>query len=211
MLARLLRLLPLDTVEGYEHPELVAEIFAKTVSAKPVGDWPAIRGTETVLDFGGACGIHYKLALTEQPMIRWAVVETAAMVQEASKLATERLRFFDNVQSAVDWLGHVDLVHSSGALQYAPQPLETAKRLANIGAPRMEWRRLFLSDLPVREMQRSMMIENGPAFRFSTKAVVYERQSLSRKEFEELHSNYRVEASGSDWFDFVRRPRRDRA
>lgn len=204
MLARILRLLPATTIEGYEHPELVSEIFAKTAAAEPTGEWPEIRGVETVLDFGGACGIHYKLARREVPAIRWAVVETPAMVRQASQLATDNLRFFDTISAAAAWLGAVDLVHSSGALQYTPAPLDVVHELAGIGAARINWKRLFLSEEPISERQRSMLIENGPSFRFSTKAVVYERKSLSRLEFESAHRGYRVEASGPDWFDFVR-------
>lgn len=204
MLARILRLLPASTIEGYEHPELVSEIFAKTAAAEPTGEWPEIRGVDSVLDFGGACGIHYKLARCEAPAIRWAVVETPAMVRQASQLATSNLRFFETVSAAAAWLGAVDLVHSSGALQYTPAPLNVVRELASVGAARIHWKRLFLSEEPISERQRSMLIENGPSFRFSTKAVVYERKSLSRSEFQEAHRGYRVEASGPDWFDFVR-------
>lgn len=204
MLARILRLLPTPTIEGYEHPELVSEIFKKTLAAEPAESWPEIRGTETVLDFGGACGIHYKAARREVPNIRWAVVETPAMVREGSKIATDQLRFFESIDEAAAWLGHIDLIHSSGALQYTPSPMETVEKLASVGAAKMQWRRLFLSDRPISEHQRSMLIENGPSFRFSTKAVVYERKSLARGEFQDAHRGYRVEASGPDWFDFVR-------
>jgi putative methyltransferase (TIGR04325 family) len=204
MLARILRLLPTPTIEGYEHPELVSEIFKKTLAAEPAESWPEIRGTKSVLDFGGACGIHYKAAHREAPNIRWAVVETPAMVREASKLATDHLHFFESIEAAAAWLGDVDLIYSSGALQYTPSPIETVERLAGIGAAKMQWRRLFLSDHGISERQRSMMIENGPSFRFSTKAVVYERKSLSRLEFESAHRGYRIEAGGPDWFDFVR-------
>lgn len=204
MLARLLRLIPSKPLEGYENPELVSEIYKKTLAAEPTESWPEIRGTNTVIDFGGACGIHYKAARREAPLIRWAVVETPAMVREASNLSTDQLKFFDSIDAAAAWLGHVDLIYSSGALQYTSSPMETVEKLAHVGATKIQWRRLFLSDRQISEHQRSMLIENGPSFRFSTKAVVYERKSLSRVEFENAHRGYRVEASGPDWFDFVR-------
>lgn len=208
MLARLLRLLASRTIEGYEHPELVSEIFEKTVAAEPQGEWPEIRGTETVLDFGGACGIHYKLALREAPFIRWGVVETPAMVRQASQLETDRLRFFETIEAAAAWLGTINLMHSNGAVQYTPSPIETVQRLVDIGAARMQWRRLFFSDRPLAERQRSMLVENGPRVegrvRISTKAVAYDRKSFSRSEFEAAHAGYRAESSGPDWFSFVR-------
>ncbi|MFT4121270.1 hypothetical protein [Bradyrhizobium sp.] len=209
MLTRLLRMLPSSTIEGYEHPELVSEIFAKTVAAEPAGEWPEVRGAETVLDFGGACGIHYKLARREAPLIRWAVVETPAMVRQAAQLETDRLRFFETVEAAASWLGTIDLMHSNGAVQYTAKPSETVRQLAGVGATRMHWKRLFFSDQPIAERQRSMLIENGPRtdgrrLRFTTKAVSYDRKSLSRAEFEAAHSGYRAEASGPDWFNFVK-------
>ncbi|AWM02527.1 hypothetical protein [Bradyrhizobium amphicarpaeae] len=210
MLARILRLLPTSTIEGYEHPDLVSEIYAKTVAAEPTGEWPEIRNTETVLDFGGACGIHYKLARREAPLVRWAVVETPAMVRQAAQLETDHLRFFETIEAAASWLGTIDLIHSNGAVQYTPNPIEMVRQLAGVGAPRMQWKRLFFSDQPLAERQRSMLIENGPRamgrVRFSTKAVTYDRKSFSRSEFEAAHVGYRVESSGSDWSDFVREP-----
>lgn len=204
-------MLPSSTIEGYEHPELVSEIFAKTVATDPTGEWPEIRGTGSVLDFGGACGIHYKLARREVPLIRWAVVETPAMVQQAMQLETDRLRFFTNIGAARSWLGTVDLMHSNGAVQYTADPTETVLQLVNVGAARMQWRRLFFSEHPVAEHQRSMLIENGPRtggqrLRLTTKAVSYERKSLSRSEFEAAHSGYHIAASGDDWCDFVKAP-----
>lgn len=208
MLARILRLLPTSTIEGYEHPDLVSEIFAKTVAAEPVGEWPEIRDINTVLDFGGACGIHYKLARREAPFVRWAVVETPAMVRQAAQLETDYLRFFETIDAATLWLGTIDLMHSNGAVQYTSNPIVVVRQLAGVGAARMQWNRLFFSDQPRAERQRSLLIENGPQaerrVRLSTKAVAYERKSISRLEFEAAHADYRTEASGLDWFTFVK-------
>jgi hypothetical protein len=76
--ARLLRR-PRETLDGYEQPELVEVIFQKTKAYKPDSDWPEMAGVSSVLDFGGGCGIHYKQA--NLPDVRWAVVETPAMVE----------------------------------------------------------------------------------------------------------------------------------
>lgn len=48
----------------------------------------------------------------------WAVVETPAMTARASELATDRLRFFTDIDGAAEWLGYVDVMHSNCALQY---------------------------------------------------------------------------------------------
>jgi hypothetical protein len=56
----LLRMISSETIVGYEHPELVDLVFRKTVAYEPKGKWSEIDGANTVLDFGGGCGIHYK-------------------------------------------------------------------------------------------------------------------------------------------------------
>src|SRR5436190_21397150 len=87
---------PREVIEGYEHDQLVETIFQKTKAYKPEGGWPLMAGASAVLDFGGGCGLHYKLAQLQSPNVRWAVVETPAMVRRASELVTDRLRFFSN-------------------------------------------------------------------------------------------------------------------
>ena len=67
-----------EIIEGYEHADLVETIFQKTVAYEPQGNWPLMAGVRSVLDFGGGCGLHYKLARRRSPDIRWAVVEAPA-------------------------------------------------------------------------------------------------------------------------------------
>jgi putative methyltransferase (TIGR04325 family) len=66
----------------------------------------AISG-DGVLDFGGAAGVHYfyaQRAFPDRPF-RWAVVERPEMIEAAAGLASERLRFFSTIESAIAWLG----------------------------------------------------------------------------------------------------------
>src|SRR4051812_16436930 len=89
---------PSGKLEGYENAELADVIFRKTLAYDPSKeDWPDMVGATTVLDFGGSCGAHYKEAIHHAPDVRWAVVETPAMVHRASEVATERLRFFASI------------------------------------------------------------------------------------------------------------------
>jgi len=60
---------PSETIDGYEQPDLVDVIFRKTLAYKPAGEWQEIAGARTVLDFGGACGRHYKDA--NSALVRW--------------------------------------------------------------------------------------------------------------------------------------------
>ena len=94
---------PREVVQGYENPELVETIFLKTINYNPDSDWPLVAGINTVLDFGGGAGLHYKVARRQCPDIRWAVVETPAMVRRAKELGTDRLMFFERIDQAADW------------------------------------------------------------------------------------------------------------
>jgi hypothetical protein len=53
---------PSETLAGYHEPELVEVIFQKTKAYDPRGNWPEMADVSSVLDFGGGCGLHYKLA-----------------------------------------------------------------------------------------------------------------------------------------------------
>ena len=192
---------PSETLDGYEHPELVDVIFRKTLSFNPRDDWPEMRGVATVLDFGGGAGRHYKQANSET--VRWAVVETAAMVDRAKVLATDRLQFFTDVSSAVGWLGSVEVMHSDGAVQYTPDPLETVRILCNIGAKKMVWHRVLFSDDPHAEMQSSYLGDNGPGSLSVTEKIVrYKRTAINRAAFLAAREAYSLDDSGEDWFRF---------
>jgi len=201
---------PAEKIHGYEDAELVNVIFKKTLAYDPPREeWPDVLRATTVLDFGGACGAHYKEALHHVPDVRWAVVETPAMVGKASEIATDRLRFFTTVAQASAWLGPVDLMHSSGALQFAPEPETLLTELCGLGAKRMHWRRLVLSrDQVIREMQSSFLTDNGPGGikGVQEKRVEYERIRVPENVFLDAHAGrYRLVERGEDWFRFTLR------
>lgn len=195
---------PSETLEGYEQPELVDVIFRKTVAYSPVIDWPEMRGVSSVLDFGGGCGLHYKQARSHS--VRWAVVETAAMVERAKELATERLQFFTKISAAAAWLGRIDVMHSDGAIQYTPDPALTVAALCGIGAKQMLWRRVYFSDNPGTEVQSSYLSDNGPGtIEAEEKIVRCNRTSISASIFLSAHENYRMVDRGPDWLRFTAR------
>jgi putative methyltransferase (TIGR04325 family) len=210
-LARLRRRLfpPKEIIEGYDQPELVELIFKKSQAYEPEqADWPLIAGVSTVLDFGGAFGRHYKLARKQEPSVRWAVVETPPMVARAAELHTDRLRFFADIDSAAAWLGGVDLMHSEGALQYVPDPIETLHQLCALRAPRMFWQRLaFAEGDIVKEVQSSYLGDNGPGYVpiKREKIVQYQRTRIPEADFMGAHKDYAVEERGPDWFRFALR------
>jgi putative methyltransferase (TIGR04325 family) len=158
-----------------------------------------------VLDFGGACGIHYKLAtlLFPDSRFRWAVVETSAMVKRAKSLETGSLKFFRDIGSATDWLGEVELVNSNSALQYVANPLQTVRELLELRPKVALWERLMLSnDQTCPDRQRSMLFDHGPGAvpaGFRNRAVVQDITRLSRADFLSSHgAKYKLRCTAED-------------
>ena len=192
---------PREVIEGYENPELVETILLKTINYKPSGNWPLVQGLNTVLDFGGGAGLHYKVARRQSPDIRWAVVETPAMVRRAKELATNRLMFFERIEEAADWLGNVDLIHSNGAIQYAPNAFEIIRDLCSVRPAQLVWHRVPISDGEARrEVQTSFLSDNGPGKLSSAaeKLVRYERSWISEPAFIDAHKGYQIAERSPD-------------
>jgi putative methyltransferase (TIGR04325 family) len=124
------------------------------------------RATRTrVLDFGGNCGLHYFLAKQETGQaFKWAVVEMPLIMTASAPLETEELRFFTDIDSALEWLdGKPALVHSSGAIQYTPEPEMFLSKLVEIEAACLAILRKAVALGPRRvTVQTSRLRDNGP-------------------------------------------------
>ena len=201
MLGKLWNLLPVETLHGYENPELIDVVFQKTVAYRPSTPRLDFAKALTVLDFGGGCGIHYKQGAN--PDGRWAVVETPAMTARAKELETDKLRFFTEIDDAASWLGPINIMHSAGAIQYTPDPLSVVKKLCGLMANRMLWSRLFLGE--GSEVQISRLQDNGPGkIPTPRKKVAYPFKRIPKSDFLAAHGGYRLTAEGDDWFQFSR-------
>jgi len=200
---------------GYEESALANVIAAKTralfghnISDQPgaertmMGVLYAARAkpTETlrVLDFGGACGFHYLAAMPTGIPIRWAIVESNAMVFAAKSFETEKFKFFTEIDVAMSWLGGIDLLHSFGALQYVPEPRNTLRDLISLKPPTILWSRLALSDAQEeRTLQTSMLSANGPGALpagFEDARVTYPITRFPERDFVRAHEGYRLVA-----------------
>jgi hypothetical protein len=196
---------PTEVLEGYAEPELLEVIFQKTKVYDPKGDWPEMVGVSSALDFGGGCGLHYKLARRQSPDIHWAVVETPAMLERAKELATDKLRFFADISEAQKWLGAIDVMHSNGALQYTLEPEDILNRLCGLRTKRMIWERIALSKANIeRELQSSLLGDNGPGSLagLREKIVRFTRTKIPEQTFLDAHSGYVLTERGADWFRF---------
>lgn len=172
--------------EDYHDEELVDVVFSKTKrlldsgSLDHVGDHQLMstllavavassrgnRGAEPlrVLDFGGALGTSYHLTKGKLPgAYAWAVVETPYFVEAGKRIETSEIRFFETTAEATAWLGEVDLIYSSSAVQYMPDPLATiddfiASRAGCIALLRSA----FSEGRQVVVLQESRLRDNGP-------------------------------------------------
>ncbi|MDP9072881.1 MAG: methyltransferase, TIGR04325 family [Actinomycetota bacterium] len=121
-----------------------------------------------VLDFGGGGGVLYWLVRRYLPAaarLEWSVVETKTMAAAAvSALAGEEIRFFASIAEAITEGGPPDLVHSSSALQYVPDPRGLARAFLDTQVPVLLLTRLALAvdgdDVTV--VQSSRLSDNGP-------------------------------------------------
>ena len=197
---------------AYENESIVRvvveknRIFRQTIHANPTfnpGDLRTLialglantQGTLKVLDFGGgAGGYHYTVAkaiLGNSRSLKWNVVETPAMVKEGQLIADAELKFFDNINDAKNDLGAVDLVLTSGSLQYCRYPLRSLRELTEVGASNLFVTRTPLnqSDNSLISIQVSKLSDNGPGPLppgIDDKSVSYPITFASRHEVESI-------------------------
>ena len=121
-----------------------------------------------VLDFGGAAGAHYFLARAMLPSscsLNWLVVETPAMAEEANRiLSSDELRFSSNLIDAVNSMGRIDLLHTSGTLQCVDGPHDYLRKLISADANHILFNRLGLTkgNHEVVTIHESWLSWNGP-------------------------------------------------
>lgn len=168
--------------QGYYDPDLARVVLVKTQVAmrSPWPDLQWLQGaglfmalpyaafkigkTIRVLDVGGSYGVHGMICAEKFKNIdiRWAVVESKAFADIAAPIENDKLRVFSDIGCAVEWLGGVDLMHSSGTLQYLKDPIASARELDSLGAPMMLWQRMaFATNDPAIVVQTSQLSDNG--------------------------------------------------
>lgn len=150
-----------------------------------------------VLDFGGACGLHHRMARETGIATAWAVVETPAMVRKASSGSSDPdLRYFDTIEAARRWLGGIDCVYSSSALQYVPDAQDTVARLLALKAPVVAWARLNLTEGATHRFEQvSRLADNGPGPlppEFEDCEIRYPCTQIAERDFLSWHTGYEM-------------------
>jgi putative methyltransferase (TIGR04325 family) len=167
----------------------------------------------TVLDFGGAAGLHSFVAKQAFPQceFRWAIVETPLMTREAARFADDHLRFFTSIDEAMRWLGQVALVHCVSALQYVPEPEAMLGQLLALRAPTILWAKLMLGAQREAFTQISRLRDNGPGplpADIVDRDISYAGIRVARSAFLQAHSDagYRLawKAAETDSFLFLK-------
>ena len=144
----------------------------------------------TVLDFGGACGAHYfetRKFFGNSFKFKWFVIETPEIVNAAKerKLENEELFFVENIEK-IDSI--IDLVHSSGTLQYVPDWIEYLDRLIEKQAKFVLFNRMMFNehDRTFFTIQKSRLSDNGPGpmpKKYEDKDIFYPHATISYKKF----------------------------
>jgi putative methyltransferase (TIGR04325 family) len=155
-----------------------------------------------ILDFGGACGAHYfemRRFIPERIKIKWLVVETSQMVLAAQnmKLDNDELTFYDSLELINI---PIDIIHSSGALQYVPEPYEYLSKLLNFNAKWIFFNRMIFNEgnRDIITVQKSKLSANGPGplpEKYKDRIVSYPLTAMSFQKF----SNKLSEKYCAEW------------
>jgi putative methyltransferase (TIGR04325 family) len=171
---------------GYEEERLIEVVFRKTVAhrdhlqnAAPVFDLSSnlmlfalglafhSSGPIRVLDFGGACGLHYfkmrHLFPNGRVAFQWHVVETPSMVRRAVELENTELKFYDSLSQAAADLGPIDVLLASGVLQCVADPYQCLAELLACGGRYLVLARLGCTrkSEPLITVHETRLSDNG--------------------------------------------------
>ena len=155
-----------------------------------------------ILDFGGACGAHYfeiKRFIPDRIKLNWLVIETEQMVLSAKnmKLGNDELKFYDSLELINI---PIDIIHSSGALQYVPDPYEYLIKLLNFNAKWIFFNRMMFNEdnRDIITVQKSNLSANGPGplpEKYKDKILTYPHTTMSFENF----NNKIVKNYNSKW------------
>lgn len=123
-------------------------------------------GSLRVLDFGGGCALPPAiLRELAGPGLRfaWSVVELPTLVNAVASAGLDHAKWWDDVSAAKADLGEIDLLHTSGTLQYLDDPRAALARLLLLNAGYIFFGRLAFNTgcEDVVGVQRSPVKDHG--------------------------------------------------
>lgn len=147
-----------------------------------------------VIDFGGGGGNHLTIAnigFANAVSINWNIIETPRFVEKARLKRVDNLNYYVELKAATEALAEIDLLLTSSALQYCPDPIEMLEQLTKTGA-----RYLYLTRTPfnsgdetIYSTQSSYLSSNGPGplpAGFEDRKISYPIGYASRTEVEKV-------------------------
>ncbi len=159
------------------------------------------NGIVNVLDFGGACGAHYletRKGLPASIKLNWVVVETPVMVKYGQQLSSNELSFESDILKAIEKLGAIDLLYTSGTIQCIDKPFDYLEMISTSQAKYIFFNRLGLA-LGNRNLvlvHESMLSWNGIGSLpngYTDKWIKYPFQFIRKPEFETIiNKNYKA-------------------
>lgn len=150
-----------------------------------------------IIDVGGGCGMHYfqfKKVVGDKIKFNWSIVETPALCKASKTLENNELHFYENFGDALGRSPDIDLILSSGAIQYFRDPRDILSRIIKANAKYIILSRLSLSQdgSDIITVQRSQYSHNGleklPRG-FKDNIVEYPHTNMSEKDFNTIISN----------------------
>lgn len=160
-----------------------------------------------ILDFGGNLGGHYydiKRFFGKGIKLKWAVVETPALAKAGEKFANDELQFFHSIEAATQYLGTIDLLHTSGTLQCVEKPKVYLDKLLTLNANHILFNRMGLNrkNVEVVTIHHSKLSWNGHAGlppNVEDRVIRYPFTFMSEKYFyDTLAQKHQIEARFSD-------------
>jgi putative methyltransferase (TIGR04325 family) len=120
-----------------------------------------------VFDLGGGGGTHFHVVrnfLNRTIKLRWAIVETKSMVEEARVITNNELSFFDNNKDAYLFLQSIDIGLASGVFQYLNDPIHGLIDFMNSGAKFIFISRTALTNnnSELKTIHETRLKDNGP-------------------------------------------------
>ena len=124
----------------------------------------SLENMRTVIDFGGAAGIHYFLSKSFVPNLEsWTIIETNAMVEQQEQNKEKKLKFC-TMEDLIIGGFDCDLLYLSSSLQYLEDPIQILTQLIQI-KPKL----ILITRTPFNQKvnnaiftQTSKLSSNGP-------------------------------------------------
>jgi putative methyltransferase (TIGR04325 family) len=148
-----------------------------------------------IIDFGGGDGGHYLLIrqlLSSEIRLKWQVVETPEMAKGMKAFETDELSFSDNLDDTLQKTEKINILYTSGTLQYTPNPYQFIQKMLDSDADYVVFNRQSMNanDRDLITIQRSLLSWHGSndikTVQFVDREIRYPHTNISLVTFEAI-------------------------